>query len=86
MRPQLGGTKLGPKSTGRKVPHIGTILMWVRNPPIPIKFCFKKPTVACFEFGNGLFSDPHQAEILMFQTAPPSSNRKSGAAGRRRAV
>jgi hypothetical protein len=48
MRPQLGGTKLGPKSTGRKVPHIGTILMWVRNLPIPIKFCFKKTDSGLF--------------------------------------
>jgi hypothetical protein len=46
--PAWGERNLGPKSTGRKVPHIGTILMWVRNPPIPIKFCFKKTDSGLF--------------------------------------
>jgi len=31
----------------------GATLVWIRNPPISIKFSFRKPSVACFEIGPG---------------------------------
>jgi hypothetical protein len=32
------------------VPHVGTIQMWARNPPIPLNFALGNPNNAtCFE-------------------------------------
>ncbi len=45
-RPQPIGGKLGPESTGREVPHVGTIQMWARNPPIPLNFALGNPNSA----------------------------------------
>jgi hypothetical protein len=36
------GRKVGAFEKCRRK-EAGTILLWVPNPPIPIKFCFKKP-------------------------------------------
>jgi hypothetical protein len=43
-RPQLAGRKLGPKLQLLKVPHIGTILIWVRNPPIRLNCVLEAKT------------------------------------------
>src|SRR5260370_26092854 len=44
--PQRRG--VGRKFTGRKVPHVGTMRMWARNPPIPLNSALGNPNKAAF--------------------------------------
>jgi hypothetical protein len=40
-RPQLGGSR--GQSLREEMPHIGTVLTWIRNQPLPTKFGVKGP-------------------------------------------